>query len=125
MHGTCVSRSQVEYLKKLADFYHQISQLTGLKAVPVGKLCTVTCVTNSKSGVQKPKAKQKQWTETQMLAATNSVQNNGLSDNRAADLHGVPCSTLEDRLSGRVIHGTKSRPKMYSNFFLNSACTLV
>ena len=56
-------------------------------------------VNNSKSGVWNPKVKRKQWTETQMLAAINSVQNDGLSGNRAADLHGVPCSTLKDRLS--------------------------
>lgn len=31
----------------------------------------------------------------------------------AADLHGVPRSTLKDRLSGRVKHGMKSGPKPY------------
>ena len=53
-------------------------------------------VNNSKGGVRKPKVERKQWTETQMLAAINSVQNDGLSGNRAADLHGVPRSTLKD-----------------------------
>ena len=48
-----------------------------------------------------------------MLAVISSVQNNGLSRNQAADLHGIPRSTLKDRLSGRVIHGTKSGPKSY------------
>ena len=65
------------------------------------------------SGVQKPKVKRKQWTEIQMLAAISSIQNDGLSGNRAADLQRVPRSTLKDRLSGRVIHGTKSGPKIY------------
>ena len=37
----------------------------------------------------------------------------GLSGNKAADVHGVPRSTLKDRLSGRVAHGTKSGPKPY------------
>ena len=68
---------------------------------------------NITSRVQKPKVKRKQWTEIQMLAAISSVQNDGLSGNRAADLHGVPHSTLKDQLSGRVIHGTKSGPKIY------------
>ena len=48
-----------------------------------------------------------------MLAAISRVQDDGLSVNQAADLHGVPRSTLKDRLSGRVIHGTKSGPKSY------------
>ena len=33
--------------------------------------------------------------------------------NKAADLHGVPHSTLKDRLSGRVVHGTNPGPKPY------------
>ena len=32
---------------------------------------------------------------------------------RAADDHGVPVSTLRDRISGRVVHGTKPGPKPY------------
>ena len=36
-----------------------------------------------------------------------------LSANKAADLHGVPRSTLKDRLSGRVAHGVKSGPRPY------------
>ena len=41
-------------------------------------------------------AVRKQWTEEQMSAALNSVKTEGLSGNRAADLYGVPCSTLKD-----------------------------
>ena len=33
--------------------------------------------------------------------------------NRAAIEHGVPRTTLKDRLSGRVIHGTNIGPKHY------------
>ena len=58
-------------------------------------------------------AVRKQWTEEQMSAALNSVKTEGLSGNRAADLYGVPRSTLKDRLSGRVVHGTKPRPRPY------------
>ena len=35
------------------------------------------------------------------------------SINRAALDHGVPPTTLKDRLSGRVIHGTKPGPVPY------------
>lgn len=55
----------------------------------------------------------KQWSDEQMLAAINSVVEDGLSQNRAANLHGVPRSTLKDRIAGRVIHGTKPGPKPY------------
>ena len=48
-----------------------------------------------------------------MLGALKSVQKDGLSGNSAADLHGVPRSTLKDRLSGQVKHGVKSGPKPY------------
>ena len=48
-----------------------------------------------------------------MKAAIKSVIDDSLSANRAADLHGVPQSTLKDHLSGCVIHGTKPGPKPY------------
>ena len=48
-----------------------------------------------------------------MDAALYSVTHNGLSGNRAADLHGVPRSMLKDRLSGYVKHGTNPGPKPY------------
>ena len=55
----------------------------------------------------------KKWTDGQMKAAMKSVIDDNLSANRAADLHGVPRSSLKDRLSGRVKHGTKPGPKPY------------
>ena len=65
--------------------------------------------------IRKPQRPQrrKQWTAEQMDAALYSVTHDGLSGNKAADLHGVPRSTLKDRLSGRVKHGTKPGPKPY------------
>ena len=36
-----------------------------------------------------------------------------MSANWAADVHGVPRSTLKDRLKGRVVHGTKPGPRPY------------
>ena len=57
--------------------------------------------------------KRKKCTDEQMKAAMKSVMDDSLSANRAADLHGVPQSTLKDRLSGCVIHGAKPGPKPY------------
>ena len=67
------------------------------------------------NSIRKPQRPQrrKQWTAEQMDDALYSVIHGGLSGNKAADLHGVPRSTLKDRLSGRVKHGTKSGPKPY------------
>lgn len=58
-------------------------------------------------------AHRRQWSDSQMKAAINSVTKDGLSQHKAADLHGVPRSTLKDRLSGRVIHGTNPGPRPY------------
>ncbi len=48
-----------------------------------------------------------------MTAAIDAVLKQRLSGNWAADIHGVPRSTLKDRLSGRVIHGTNPGPRPY------------
>ena len=55
--------------------------------------------------------KRKLWTNEQMEAAMVSARK--MSANKAADLHGVPRSTLKDRLNGRVVHGTNPGPKPY------------
>jgi len=49
-----------------------------------------------------------------MTSALNAVLENGVSANMAA-MHGVPPSTLKDRLSGHVKHGDKPGPKPYLN----------
>ena len=67
----------------------------------------------SSTKVSNLSAVRKQWSDVQMKAALESVIKDGLSQNRAADLHGVPRSTLKDRLSGRVIHGTNPGPQSY------------
>ena len=56
--------------------------------------------------------KRKQWTDEAMLSAMAAVKN-GMSVNPAAKMHGVPRTTLHDRISGRVAHGTKSGPPPY------------
>ena len=56
--------------------------------------------------------KRKQWTDEAMLSAMTAVKN-GMNVTRAATIHGVPRTTLHDRISGRVAHGTKSGPAPY------------
>ena len=62
--------------------------------------CTFPTVTRSKRNTKKM-----QWTESQMLAVLDAVLNKHLSGNKATALHGVPPSTLKDRLSEHVMHG--------------------
>ena len=57
--------------------------------------------------------KRKQWSNTSMQAAMKAVSDDGMSINKAAVLHGVPKTTLKDRLSGRVVHGTNPGPAKY------------
>ena len=64
------------------------------------------------SPVLRPSAKRKQWTDSQMLAALKAVES-GTGINKAAREHGVPATTLKDRVSGRVAHGIKSGPRPY------------
>ena len=47
-----------------------------------------------------------------MLSAIETARA-GVSANEAARQHGVPPSTLKDRLSGRVLHGSKPGPHPY------------
>ena len=77
----------------------------------------------------KRSAKRKVWTDTQMLAAIDAAKS-GSGINHAAIDHGVPSSTLMDRLSGHVIHGAKPGPLSYfsnkeegelANFFKDCA----
>ena len=58
-------------------------------------------------------AKPKQWTDQQMLDAMEAASSGNVSINKASELYGVPKTTLKDRLSGQVAHGTKSGPKPY------------
>ena len=57
-------------------------------------------------------SKRKTWTNEQMVAAMKAVEE-GQSINSAAHDHGVPKTTLKDRVSGRVAHGSKPGPKPY------------
>ena len=57
--------------------------------------------------------KRKLWTNENMEAAMLCAAKTEMSANKAADLYGVPRSTLKDCLSGRVVHGTNPGPKPY------------
>ena len=61
------------------------------------------------------KVKRKKWTDVQMQAAMKSVQDGISGVNQAATDHGVPKTTLKDRLSGRVTHGINPGPRPYLN----------
>ena len=56
--------------------------------------------------------KRKKWSNEAMEAAIQAVKD-GTGVNRAADIHGVPKTTLKDRVSGRVAHGSNPGPKPY------------
>ena len=50
-----------------------------------------------------------------MLAAMEAVKDGTVSTKQSALLHGVPLTSLKDRLSGRVQHGRKPGPRPYLN----------
>ena len=57
--------------------------------------------------------RQKKWSSQQMEAVMESALSGNMSINRAAELHGVPRTALQDRLSGRVQHGKNPGPTPY------------
>ena len=56
-----------------------------------------------------------QWTDEQMRRAMEAVMKGELGVNHSALEHGVPRTTLKDRLTGRVKHGANPRPVAYLN----------
>ena len=50
-----------------------------------------------------------------METAMEAVMNGKTSINKAAVMYNVPCTSLKDRLSGKVVHGTRPGPKRYLN----------
>ena len=51
--------------------------------------------------------KLRQWSNESMLGAMKAVMDRRLGVNRDALKFGVPCTTLKDRISGRVVYGIK------------------
>ena len=64
--------------------------------------------------LQSPKrpTKRKQWSDETMAAALEAVKG-GQTILRAAQTYGVPRSTLQDRVHGKVTHGVKPGPRPY------------
>ena len=58
------------------------------------------------------KKKRKQWSNDSMLAAFEAVKK-GLPVRKAATQFGVPRTTLQDRVRGRVVHGKNPGPKPF------------
>ena len=56
--------------------------------------------------------KRKLWSDEAMVAALNAVKG-GETILRAARTYGVPRSTLQDRVHGKVTHGVKPGPTPY------------
>jgi len=68
--------------------------------------------TSAKQTKGRPSKKRKQWTEESMVAAVQAYKD-GQGVTAAARLHGVPRSTLYDRVTGHVTHGRKPGPNPY------------
>ena len=62
-----------------------------------------------------PHKAKRQWTDTQMKSAMDAVKKGGMSIKRAAVQYDVPKTTLQDRISGKVIHGTNPGARPYLN----------
>ena len=60
--------------------------------------------------VEKHVKKRKQWTNEAMVAAMKSIMDENTPISQAAEMHGVPKSTLHNRISRNVTHGDKPGP---------------
>lgn len=56
-------------------------------------------------------------------AAESAVESEGLSIHRAAQLYGVPKSTLYDHVSGRISSKAKPGPKPYLTMMEEKVCS--
>ena len=68
----------------------------------------------SNPGKANTAGKRIRWSEKSMTGAIKAVVE-GSSISGAAREHGVPRTTLQDRVLGKVTHGTKPGPKRYLN----------
>ena len=59
-------------------------------------------------------SKRKQWSDESIIGAMQVIAD-GLSITAAAREYGVPRTTLQDRVLGKVPHGKKPGPKRYLN----------
>ena len=68
---------------------------------------------NPTSCQRKARFPAKRKTEDRSTDVMDAVSSDNTSINKASEMYGVPRTTLKDRLSGRVVHGTKPGPKPY------------
>ena len=86
----------------------------------------------SDSGLNTSKKKRKVSDEKAMIAAMEAVKSGEMGANRAVLEHGVPKTTLKDRISGRVKHGKNPGPTSFLTneeenelaSFLTKACKM-
>ena len=81
----------------------------------------------SDSGLNTSKKKRKLSDEKAMIAAMEAVKSGEMGANRAALEHGVPKTTLKDRISGRVKRPTSFLTNEEENelaSFLTKACKM-
>jgi len=71
------------------------------------------CASSAPPMIELPK-KQLKWSDQSMLVAIKAVYN-GRSIKRAALEHNVPRTMLNDRITGRVHHGSKPGARPYLN----------
>jgi len=57
----------------------------------------------------------KQWAEEDLKLASKAVISHGWTIRKAAEVFGVPRSTLYDRVSGQIEFGARSGPSRYLN----------
>jgi len=54
-----------------------------------------------------PPEKLHSWSDELMLGALDAVKCGKIGLNSTALQFGIPCTTLKDRIAGRVVHGTR------------------
>lgn len=83
------------------------------------RILWVTNSSGARGGDRKPPGKThgrvnyKDWHESQLNRACDAVIKESFSIRRAAEQYAIPRSTLHDRMSGRVVHGSRSGPPTY------------
>jgi len=82
--------------------------------MPHGRPKKRKCSSLAPPCLQPPK-KQLKWSNESMVKAIDAVKSGLCSVKWAAEDYKVPRTTLQDRISGRVIHGMKPGPSPYLN----------
>ena len=78
--------------------------------MPRKKRCCRSRSQSAPAVLRTPPKKRKQYSQESLSAALEEVKK-GMPVRRACVVFGVPRSTLQDRVNGKVIHGTKPGPK--------------